>query len=148
MCIGEAPPFRVDAKLVLSKSSTKRHRYRRAAKETAMISAHRDSNCTVRPGRHSCTLGSAMQRQLQHCGRSVHDECRDSVQGPGLVVLASAFAPVPLHISGFAICTVWRKRPPGKQASPVQATKQAEEAKGGTVPDDTKISISTFPSTC
>jgi hypothetical protein len=92
MCVGEAPPFRVDAKLVLSTASTKTHRYRRVAKETAMISAHRDSNCTVRPGRHSCTLGSAMQRQLQHCGRSVHAECRDSVQRPGLVVLASAFA--------------------------------------------------------
>ena len=39
MCIGEAPPFGVDAKLVLSTASTKTHRYRRVAKQTvtAMI---------------------------------------------------------------------------------------------------------------
>jgi hypothetical protein len=52
MCIGEAPPFGVDAKLVLSPASTETHRYRRVAKATEMISAHRDSNCTVRPGWH------------------------------------------------------------------------------------------------
>ena len=124
MCIGEAPPFRVDAKLVLSTASTKTHRYRRVAKETAMISAHRDSNCTVRPGRHSCTLGSAMQRQLQHCGRCVH-----AVQKPGLVeVVASAFAPV--HISDSHLHRV-AKTAAGKASESGSSNKASRGSQGG-----------------
>ena len=136
MCIGEAPPFGVDAKLVLSTASTKTHRYRRVAKETAMISAHRDSNCTVRPGRHSCTLGSAMQRQLQHCGRCVH-----AVQKPGLVeVVASAFAPVHISDSQSTPCGGNGRRE-SKRVRFKQQSKQRKPRRGTVLDDNEDLDL-------